>query len=92
MPQRLDHRKKKDSTLKWFVIGIIPFVDLYFLWKAGEVISGHEKIFNKFEALSHKEKKDSTLKWFVIGIIPFVDLYFLWKGAEAISGHEKIYK
>jgi hypothetical protein len=90
--ERIDHKEKKDSTLKWFVIGIIPIVNLYLLWKAGEVISGHEKVFKKYEVLVHKESKGSTLVWFVIGIIPIVDLYLLWKVAEAVSGHEKIFK
>jgi hypothetical protein len=91
--KRIDHKEKKDSTLLYFIIGIIPFVNLYLLWKGSEVVSGHEKILkNKYEVLTHKEKKDSTLLWFIIGIIPIVDLYFLWKGAEAVSGHEKIYK
>jgi hypothetical protein len=36
--------KKKESTLKWFIIGIIPILDLWFLWKAAEVIAAHEKV------------------------------------------------
>jgi hypothetical protein len=36
--------KTKESTLKWFIIGIIPILDLYFLWKAAELIAAHEKI------------------------------------------------
>jgi len=36
--------KKKGSTLVWFIIGIVPILDLYFLWKAAEVIASHEKV------------------------------------------------
>ena len=36
--------KKKGSTLVWFIIAIIPILDLYFLWKAAEVIASHEKV------------------------------------------------
>lgn len=36
--------KKKESTLLWFIIGIIPIVDLYFLWKAAEIIAAHERV------------------------------------------------
>jgi hypothetical protein len=35
--------KKKDSTLMWFIIGIIPILDLYFLWKLAELVASHEK-------------------------------------------------
>ena len=34
--------KKKESTLKWFIIAIIPVVNLYFLWRTAEIISAHE--------------------------------------------------
>jgi len=121
----LDHRRIKESTTKWFVLFLVPFVlsvvfsaisyvirpepeavlalaivtfliatpiGLYVLWKMAEIVSGHEKIYTKYEALEHKEKKDSTLKWFVIGIIPIANLYLYWKVAEVISGHEKIFK
>lgn len=75
------------------VLGLISLViGLYALWKFAEVVSGHEKTYEKYESLAHREKKDSTVKWFVIGIIPLVNLYLLWKMAEVISGHEKIYK
>jgi len=36
--------KKKESTVKWFIIGLIPILDLYLLWKVAEVVSAHEKI------------------------------------------------
>jgi len=36
--------KKKGSTLVWFIIAIIPILDLYFLWKAAEIIAAHEKV------------------------------------------------
>ncbi|MBS3815808.1 MAG: hypothetical protein KGY45_04520 [Hadesarchaea archaeon] len=67
-------------------------IGLYILWKLAEVVSGHDKVYNKHESLEHKEKKDSTIKWFIIGLIPIVNLYFFWKMAETISGHEQIYE
>lgn len=36
--------KKKESTLKWFIIAIIPVVNLYFLWRTAEIISAHERV------------------------------------------------
>ncbi|MGD1055763.1 MAG: hypothetical protein ABR867_06745 [Nitrososphaerales archaeon] len=36
--------KKKESTFKWFIIAIIPILDLWFLWKLAEIVSAHEKI------------------------------------------------
>ena len=45
--EALEHKERKDSTLKWFVIGIIPIAALYLYWKVAETISGHEKIYVK---------------------------------------------
>lgn len=67
-------------------------VGLYMLWRMAEVVSGHEKIFERHEYLDHKEKKDSTIKWLIVGLIPIVNLYFVWKMGEVISAHEKIYE
>jgi hypothetical protein len=52
MVETQKHRRK-ESTLKWFIIGIIPILDLYFLWKAAEVIASHEKV------IAPKEKVES---------------------------------
>ncbi len=71
------------------LVGIIAI--LFVAWKIAEVISGHEKIYKKYELLEHKKKKDDTIKWFVIGLIPILNLYLYWKVAEVVSGHEKIY-
>lgn len=67
-------------------------VGIYVLWNLAEVVSGHEKIYQKYETLNHMDKKDSNIKWFIIGIIPIVNLYLIWRLAEVISGHEKIYE
>lgn len=117
----LEHMKPKDSTAQWFGIYLIPavlgvlsgasvflgsfglvlmgiltlvsvVVGLYALWRAAEVVSGHEKIYEKYEKVDHMDKKESTIKWFVIGIIPIVNLYLVWKMGETISGHERIYE
>jgi hypothetical protein len=42
MIETVKHRKK-ESTLKWFLILIIPIVDIYGLWKLAEILSAHEK-------------------------------------------------
>ncbi|MGB8780546.1 MAG: hypothetical protein WCD81_07855 [Candidatus Bathyarchaeia archaeon] len=42
MIETVKHRKK-ESTLKWFLILIIPILDLYGLWKLAEILSAHEK-------------------------------------------------
>ncbi|KXB03468.1 hypothetical protein AKJ47_02215 [candidate division MSBL1 archaeon SCGC-AAA261G05] len=74
-------------------LGIVALViGLYVLWRMAEVVSGHDKTYEKYELLVHKERKDSTVKWFIIGIIPIVNLYLLWKVGEAISGHETVYE
>ncbi len=36
--------KKKESTLKWFVLVIIPIVNIYFLWRLAEMVAAHEKV------------------------------------------------
>ena len=36
--------KKKESTFKWFIIAIIPILNLWFLWKLAELVAAHEKI------------------------------------------------
>jgi|GEM_PF-913509 hypothetical protein len=36
--------KKKESTLKWFIIGIIPILDLWLFWRLAEIVSAHEKV------------------------------------------------
>jgi hypothetical protein len=45
--------RKKESTLKWFIIAIIPILDLYFLWKLAETVASHEK------TIIPKEKAES---------------------------------
>jgi len=37
----MNHRKKPESTLKWFVMGLIPVVNLYVLWKVAKLIANH---------------------------------------------------
>ncbi len=68
----LEHKSKKDSTVKWFVIGLIPILNLYLLWKSAENIAGHEVIIKKYESLNHMLPKDDTLKWFAIFFIPVI--------------------
>lgn len=71
--ESLIHKDKKDSTVKWFIFMLIPILNLYWLWKAAEVVSGHGKhISRKYEALMHLDRKDSTAKWFVIFLIPAI--------------------
>lgn len=36
--------KKKESTLKWFIIALIPILNLWVLWKVAELVSAHEKV------------------------------------------------
>ena len=45
--------KKKGSTIMWFIIGLIPILDLYFLWKVAEIVAAHEK------TIAPKEKTES---------------------------------
>lgn len=63
-------------------------VGIYLLWKAAEIVSGHEKVYKEYEVIRHKGKKESTFKWFLFGIIPILNIYFSWKVAEMVSGHE----
>lgn len=71
--ESLAHKDRKDSTAKWFIFMLIPILNLYWLWKAAEVVSGHEKhISKKYEAVMHLDRKDSTAKWFVIFLIPTI--------------------
>ena len=68
--EKLDHKERKGSTLKWFVIAILPVANLYFLWKTAENISGHEKTFRKYEFIEHRKAKESTTLWFILFLVP----------------------
>lgn len=69
----LAHKASKDSTAKWFIFALIPVLNLYWLWKAAEIVSGHEKIIRKqHEAIGHPDSKDSTAKWFGIFLVPTI--------------------
>lgn len=69
----LSHLEKKDSTVKWFIIAIIPIINLYYLWKLAETVSGHEKgISEEYEVVKHMDEKEPTWKWFGIFLIPSV--------------------
>jgi predicted nucleic acid-binding Zn ribbon protein len=70
--ERIDHKEKKESTLKWFIIGIIPIVDLYLFWRVADLISGHEKVYEKYESITHKKAKDSNTLWFILFLIPLL--------------------
>jgi hypothetical protein len=41
--ETVKHRKK-ESTFKWFIISLIPILNLWFLWKVAEIVSAHEKV------------------------------------------------
>ncbi|WP_455278585.1 hypothetical protein [[Eubacterium] cellulosolvens] len=41
----IGHKKQKNSTLKWFILSLIPIVNIYVAWKMAEIISGHEKTY-----------------------------------------------
>lgn len=72
------------------LLGFIALVvHIFKIWKIGEVISGHEKVYEKYERLEHSARKGSNVEWVIIGIIPFLNLYFYWRTAEMIAGHEK---
>lgn len=61
--ERLAHKDQKDSTAKWFIFSIIPILNIYWMWKAAEIISGHEKyIKERFETIGHSDRKDPTEK------------------------------
>lgn len=40
---KLKHVKNKKSVLKWFVLGLIPVVNLYVLYKVALLIAYHEE-------------------------------------------------
>lgn len=71
--ERLSHLDKKESTVKWFIISIIPILNLYFLWKLAQSVSGHEKrISGEYEVIEHLDQKESTAKWFIIFLLPTI--------------------
>lgn len=71
--ERLAHKERKDSTAKWFIFAIIPILNLYWLWKAAEIVSGHENLIKeRFETIAHAKRKEPTEKWFGIFFIPVV--------------------
>lgn len=56
MIETVKHRKK-ESTFKWFIIGCIPILNLYWLWKVAELISAHEKTIMPEQDLASQEEK-----------------------------------
>ena len=122
--QILEHKTKKDSTVKWFIFALVPILNFYVLWKAAENISGHEVAIKKYESLNHMLPKEDTIKWFAIFFVPailamfaglsflpgivnwgvvgiagvlmviaaVIGLYMLYKTAIVVSGHEKVYE
>lgn len=41
MVETVRHRKK-EPTFKWFILALIPILNLYVLWKIAEILSAHE--------------------------------------------------
>lgn len=41
---RVDHMDKKESTVKWMMFGLTGALTIYYVWKASEMISGHEVV------------------------------------------------
>lgn len=39
----LEHSANKNSTLVWFVLSLIPIVNLYVLWKIAKIVAHHEE-------------------------------------------------
>lgn len=69
--EHLMHKDKKDSNIKWFIFAIVPILNLYFLWKLAESVSGHEKVARRGDSLDHQMPKDSTAKWFLAFFLAF---------------------
>jgi len=40
----MEHRKSKASTLPWFIIALIPILNLYWVWKVTRVLVEHKEI------------------------------------------------
>lgn len=38
----MQFKKTPESTLKWFVVAIIPILNLYWLWKVSKIIANAE--------------------------------------------------
>lgn len=41
--KKVKFKNKPDSTLKWFVIGIIPILNLYWFWRVSNVLANIER-------------------------------------------------
>lgn len=39
---RIEHMESKESTVKWMAFSLTGVITFYYLWKASEMISGHE--------------------------------------------------
>ncbi len=70
----LRHELKKEEPIKWFLLGIIPVLNLYFLWKVAQLLSGHKK---EKAHLIHRDEINSTTKWFTIIIMPLISIISL---------------
>jgi len=40
--ESMDHMDKKESTVKWMMFGLTGALTIYYLWKASQIVSGHE--------------------------------------------------
>jgi len=42
--ETLEHQEKK-SGAALFLVGLVPLLNLYLLWKVADVVSGHEIVY-----------------------------------------------
>ncbi len=40
--ESIRHKKKKESTAKWFIFMLIPFLNIWAMWKMAELVAAHE--------------------------------------------------
>ncbi|KXA89977.1 hypothetical protein AKJ61_01710 [candidate division MSBL1 archaeon SCGC-AAA259B11] len=79
--KRLAHKSAKGSTGKWFLAFAIPFLNLYWFWKAAEVVSGHEKVmYEEHGRVKHLDRKDPTAK-----LLPIFLAYGVLQAFESVQ-------
>jgi len=41
----IQHTKKKPGTFLWFILSLIPILNLYWYWKVTRVLVEHEEVY-----------------------------------------------
>ena len=70
----LEHKLSKELPVKWFLLGMVPILNLYYIWIIAQLLSGHKKSEGHLE---HENRIVSPIKWFIIILLPLPSIITL---------------